>query len=98
MICVSFYNGLWILFKMLSMNPMQPINCHKCVPKDTFSSTMGHWISLLSALLMHDAMNNASCRFRPIPHECVILNDVVMLHVNNEIKETLFKCQLGWFA
>jgi len=35
-------------------------NSYKCVAMDTFSSTMGQWISLPSALLMHDAMNNAS--------------------------------------
>jgi hypothetical protein len=35
-------------------------NSYKCVAKDTLSSNMGQWISLPSALLMHDAMNNAS--------------------------------------
>jgi hypothetical protein len=35
-------------------------NSYKCVAKDTLSSDMGQWISLPSALLMHDAMNNAS--------------------------------------
>ncbi len=58
--CASFCHGLQISIKVSSMNPIQPGNSHKCVPKDTLSSTVGHWISLPSALLMHDAMNNAS--------------------------------------
>jgi hypothetical protein len=58
--CASFYHGLWILINVLSMNPIQPRNSRKCVPKNTLSSTVGHWISLPCALLIHDAMNNAS--------------------------------------
>jgi hypothetical protein len=35
--------------------------------------------------LIQDAINNASSL---VPQECIIYNEVAMVHVNNEIEET----------
>ncbi len=38
------------------------------------------------------------CTFAPIPHECIILCDIVLFHGKYEVQQTLFQGQFGWLA
>jgi hypothetical protein len=38
------------------------------------------------------------CTFVPIPHECIILCDIVLFHGKDEVQQTLFRGQFGWLT
>jgi hypothetical protein len=38
------------------------------------------------------------CTHAPIPRECIILCDLVMLHRKDEVQQTLFQGQIKWLV
>ncbi len=57
---VGLFQGLRILMRVPSINPMQPWNCVSCVAKTWCSSIVGHQISTAMAELMQDAIKMPS--------------------------------------
>jgi len=57
---VGLFQGIWILMKIPSINPMQPWNYGNCVAKTRHSSIVGHRISLVMVELMQSAIKMPS--------------------------------------
>lgn len=69
---VLHFKGLWILIRVLSINPMPVRNFGSILTRIPFFSTMGQQISWATTILMQDALKIVSS------HICVLPNSIWM--------------------
>jgi hypothetical protein len=94
----GLFQGLRVLMNVSSINPMQ-LKIQKLCHQN---------LSLLNngpMNLVGNGIIDARCNkyaiiiyytLIPIPHEGIIFSHTIIFHEQDETKQTLFQCQLGW--